>query len=151
DIAAPAAHRVGYAGIGDGFDAPAHLEHRRVLYPPEVVRRGEGHGAVDQHDREEVLQRDVGHLALVHDLEHLLREPDHDPLDLIGLDPVLPDELVEDVHGALYRTADRPALDAAAHDLVGAAQSAHQRFRIGLRRHDKEEMGIARIDILDAG
>ena len=64
DDALPARHRAREPVVAVELDFPAQGEHRGVLHAPHVVRGLEGHGAVDQHHGDEVLQADVGDVAV---------------------------------------------------------------------------------------
>src|SRR3546814_1571278 len=50
--------RRGQLGAGDRLDAPANVEHCRVLHARVIVRRGEGEVAVHQGQRQQMLQAD---------------------------------------------------------------------------------------------
>ena len=119
----------------------AHAQHLFVLHAREVVSRFECQLAVDQHDRQQVLNGDVRHGPVVDNLELLVWHVGDDFVYIVHLKIVFSQHVVEHMHRALNRPTDRPALDGGAQHLVILTEPAHQIFTVeGLGREGVEKI-----------
>ena len=146
-------HRLapGQIRIGDQFYPLAEGEHLGVLHAPVIMGAQEGEAAVEHQQRQQMLQIDVRHGAVIDDVRFLLRHLDPDPLDIGRLEAVLLDQRLHRVERRLDGRAYRPFLDVGGHDLEARAEPVDQKLRPWLRRKGEEEIARAGEDVVDPG
>src|SRR5262245_24101856 len=97
-----------------------------------------------------MLDTDIGHSAVVYGFQLLIRHA-HDHLFYVRcLEAVLLHQLVEHMQRSLYRTADRPPLDATAQNLVLSTETRAEQLALRFRRKGVEEIALARKYVVDS-
>src|SRR5262249_15726540 len=96
------------------------------------MSRFERKAPIEQSNRQNVLEIDVGHVAIVHDPSAVLGNARDQIVDIIGLDLMLRDNLQQRVEDRLNRGADAESFDVGTHNLKVGSQAADKllRFRI---------------------
>ena len=127
----------------------AFAKDGRILHARLVVRSMEGNGFVEQHDRDQVLQTNIRHLAIVHGIACAGCDPHDDLFYLIRLEGPAREQILQGVQWRLDGPPGGPLLEGGKCYTVNLAEFVDHPGWGGLRIVGLDEIIRARKNISD--